>query len=59
MQSKSWEKNHKVSLELEEIEVELTNHYNERRKKEEVEAINEMKKNPKYFYTYAKRFSKT
>ena len=59
MTSKSWEKNHKVSEELEEVEEELSQHYNERRKKEEANAIEEIKKNPKFFFSYAKRFSKT
>ena len=59
MSSKNWEKNYKVSQELEGVEEELTLHYNARRKKEEEEAIEEIKKNPKFFFSYAKRFSKT
>ena len=59
LKSKSWEKNYSVMLELQEIEDKLSGHYNERRRKEEKEAIQKLKHNPKYFYSYQKRFSKT
>ena len=59
LKSKSWEKNYSVMLELEEVEEELSSHYSARRRKEEKEAIQRLKSNPKYFYSYQKRFSKT
>ena len=40
------------------IESELEKQYNTRRDNQEFEAIRKIKKNPKYFYSYAKRFSK-
>ena len=59
MKSRSWHKNYKTFKELEDIETELENSYKKMRKKEEDNAIIKLKKNPKYFYTYAKKFSKT
>ena len=46
-------------IELREVENKLDTAYNERKLKVEIEAIKKLKKNPKYFYTYAKTFSKT
>ena len=45
--------------ELEEVEQKLDPAYKTRRENVEKEAIKKLKKNPKFFYTYAKRFSKT
>ena len=53
-QSSSWRKNYKTMVELEEVEKEI----DARRMKEEKKAIGAIKRNPKYFYTYAKTFSK-
>ena len=44
---------------IDSIELQLKESYVERRMKQENEAISKIKKNPKAFYTYAKRFSKT
>ena len=44
---------------IDSIELQLKASYVERRRKQEEEAISKIKKNPKAFYTYAKRFSKT
>ena len=57
--SRCWQKNYKVYKELEEIETEIEDSYKRMRKKEENSAIEKLKKNPKFFYTYAKKFSKT
>ena len=46
-------------IELREVEEEIDNSYKERRSKEESDAIKTMKHNPKFFFSYAKRFSKT
>ena len=43
---------------LHNIESELETFYNERRNNQEQEAIKKIKKNPKFFYSYAKKFSK-
>jgi hypothetical protein len=45
--------------ELREVEKELDEAYKARRVKVEEDAIKKLKKNPKFFYSYAKRFSKT
>ena len=47
-----------LKLKLQKIETDLENHYNERRENQEREAILKIKSNPKYFYSYAKRFSR-
>ena len=44
---------------LEDIETKLKKSHTERRKSQEQTAIVKMKKNPKAFFGYAKRFSKT
>ena len=59
LKSRSWEKNYKVIKELEEIEKEIDSAYKEKRKKEENSAIKKLKHNPAFFYTYARKFSKT
>ena len=46
-------------VELEEVETEIDEEYKKRRLKEEKKAIGAIKRNPKYFYTYAKTFSKS
>ena len=56
--SSSWQTNHKIKMEIEEVEMELYVHYEERRGKVEREAIERMKDDPGYFYSYAKKFSK-
>ena len=45
--------------ELKEIEEELKSSYDDNRKKKEKEAIKTLLKNPKFFYSYQKHFSKT
>ena len=57
--SSSWRKNYKTMVELEEVEKEIDEEYKARRMKEEKKAIGAIKRNPKYFYTYAKTFSKS
>ena len=59
LSSKNWHKNYQVYLELEKVEEELDMHYKERRKSEEKEAVGKLFKDPRYFYKYAKKFSKT
>ena len=46
-------------VELVKVETKLDEIYTSRRTKRENEAINKLKTNPTYFYSYAKRFSKT
>ena len=57
LKSRSWEKNLTVIRELEDIELDKS--YMEKRKKEESSVIQKLKKNPKYFYPYQKKFGKT
>ena len=57
--SKSWQKNYKTMMELREVEEEIDEEYKRCRAKQEKEAIKTIKHNPKYFYTYAKKFSKS
>ena len=45
--------------ELEDIESELDQEYSKKKKKEENLAIAKLKKDPKYFYNYAKKASKS
>ena len=59
LKSKNWDKNYKVMLEIEVVEEELKTHYLERRKNEEKKAVNALFSDPKYFYSYEKKFSKT
>ena len=59
LSSSSWRKNYKTMVELEEVEEEIDEEYKARRMKEEKKAIGAIKRNPKYFYTYAKTFSKS
>ena len=59
MKSNSWMKNFDTMKELEDVEAKLDFSYQSRRKDKEKDAIMKMNKNPKYFYSYAKRFSKT
>ena len=59
LSSTSWRKNFITTLELRKVEEEIDKSYKERRIKEEKEAIKSIKRNPKFFYTYAKKFSKT
>ena len=59
LSSTSWRKNFKTMQEIRKVEEEIDANYKERRNKEENEAIKAMKKNPKFFYCYAKKFSKT
>merc|ERR1712105_78161 len=48
----------KLRSELESIEKQLKDSYDKRRMKQENEALSKMKKDPKAFYNYAKKFSK-
>ena len=48
----------KLRSELESIEKQLKDSYDKRRMKQEKEALSKMKKDPKAFYNYAKKFSK-
>ena len=57
--STSWQKNYKTMVELRQVEDEIDEEYKKRRLKEEKAAIQTIKQNPKYFYSYAKKFSKS
>ena len=57
--STSWQKNYKTMVELRKVEDEIDEEYKKRRLKEEKAAIQTIKQNPKYFYSYAKKFSKS
>ena len=59
LSSTSWQKNYKTMVELREVEEEIDEEYKKSRLKQEKEAIKTIKHNPKYFYTYAKKFSKS
>ena len=59
LSSSSWRKNYKTMVELEKVEEEIDKEYKARRLKEEKKAVGVIKRNPKYFYTYAKKFSKS
>ena len=56
--SKSGKKISNFKQKLQEIEADLEKHYSKRRESQENDAISKIKRNPKYFYSYAKRFSK-
>ena len=58
LSSTSWQKNYATMVELRKIEVELDESYKAQRLKQEREAIKTIKHNPRYFYKYAKKFSK-
>ena len=58
LNSKSGKKISNLKMRLQEVESQLENHYNKRRESQENDAIGKIKSNPKYFYSYAKRFSK-
>ena len=49
----------KMNNELQIIEAKISKSLNDERKSEENEVIEEIKENPKKFYKYAKKFSKT
>ena len=59
LSSTCWRRNYKTMVELEEVEKELDEEYKARRLREKKKAIGAIKRNPKYFYTYAKTFSKS
>ena len=59
LSSKSWQKNFEKMEELKAIEEELDKSYKANRKKKEKEAIKTLLKNPKFFYSYQRKFSKT
>jgi hypothetical protein len=59
LSSKSWQKNFQKMEELRAIEEELDISYKANRKKKEKEAIKTLLKNPKFFYSYQRKFSKT
>jgi len=48
----------KITHKLIDIELKLQNSYNKERNNQEIDATSKIKSNPKYFYSYAKRFSK-
>ena len=56
--STSWQKNYVTMMELRNVEEELEESYKAQRLKEEKQAIKTIKRNPRYFYKYAKKFSK-
>ena len=56
--STSWQKNYVTMMELRKVEEELEESYKAQRLKEEKQAIKTIKRNPRYFYKYAKKFSK-
>ena len=59
LKSRSWQKNHKVIQEIEEIEKEIDDGYKKKRMEEENKARMNLRDNPAFFYIYAKKFSKT
>ena len=59
LKSSSGVKTLKLMLNLENIEKELEISYKSMKIKKEKEALHKIKRNPKYFYKYAKQFSKT
>ena len=59
LRAKSHSRLLKLREELENIELKLQTSYETRRNKQEQDAIKKIKKDPKAFYGYAKRFSKT
>ena len=59
LRTKSVAKYSKLRDELEGIESQLKTSYDKRRSGQESEAIRRIKKDPKAFFTYAKKFSKT
>ena len=58
LKSKSAQKIIALRKQLQSVENELEKLYIARRNKQENEAIKNIKKNPKFFYTYAKKFTK-
>ena len=58
LSSTSWQKNYVTMIELRKIEEELDESYKAQRIKQEKDAIKNIKRNPRYFYKYAKKFSK-
>ena len=56
--SKNWVTNMKYQEKLEEVEIEIREHYQKRRLKIENEAISKIREDPSHFYKYAKKFSK-
>ena len=58
LNSKSGKKISNLKLSLQEVELQLENHYKKRRENQENDALTKIKSNPKFFYSYAKRFSK-
>ena len=59
LRTKSVQKYLVLKDKLETIEIKLKNSYQKRRSEQEKTAIDNMKKDPKSFFTYARRFSKT
>ena len=59
LMSKSGSKIASLKAQLHNIESKLENLYNKRRSSQEKDAISKIKKNPRFFYSYAKKFSKT
>ena len=59
LSSKSWQKNFGKMEELRAIEEELDENYKTNRKKKEKEAIQKLLRNPKFFYSYQRKFAKT
>ena len=59
LKSSSGVKTLKLMLNLENIEKELEISYKSMKIKKEKEALHKIKRNPKYFYKYAKQFSRT
>ena len=57
--STKWWKNLEMEEELETIESELDNEYSKKKLKKETIAVEKLKKDPKYFYNYAKKASKS
>ena len=57
--SRKWWKTFEMMEEMEIIETELDDEYKKRAMKEENGAIEKIKKNPKFFYSYAKKKSKS
>ena len=56
--TKSPQKYLRLKEQFDKIEKELESCYKERRNKSEYEAISKIKRNPRNFYSYAKKFQK-
>ena len=59
MKSLNWQKTYKIMKEIEDLEENLQANYKSQIWKQEKEVIAEIKKNPKFFYSYSKKTVET